>query len=376
MAGYNSIGDVTHRWKQFIQAETFRRIGWAVYVSRSRRFTCKADLCKSFDATSAGMRDNRPFVSLNEVKLHLPSSSDLWNAETASAWSALQPWTDSSSTPTDKFESTLAKVLSQPDNALSIINDDYQRVMVLKTLLRMMWSYKEQTTQPAARFTPSFDGLVEAKLELSRIIDNFLFSPALEQLTTQDSFALRMHQFYDIQLSHILAADDVWDHLHFIWRPHPRGAEARVYIEKWMQQKPHTCRSFIRANAQLLNAIRLWPDNHPQEAYNVFHAGMALWVMSLLGTNLPMYSAFQGDQTCSLDWFGSLNGVEGHRLRDWVETGALHYLVRIHGVPSFFHPDGPKQVLQQTADVLRTMHVWPVARTFMNATLRTLKAKE
>jgi hypothetical protein len=322
------------------------------------------------------MRDDRPFISLNEIGLNLPSHSVSWDAETATAWSASRLGTDIGYQQVESLATVLEKLFIYPGVAVGTIKDDYQRFLVMKTLLRLMWSYKEQTTHPAARFMPSFSANVAAKTELARVIDEFYFSPILERVMLQDGFALRMQQFYDIQLSHILTADDVWDHLHLIWRPHPKGAEARLYISKWMQQSPRTCRNFIRANAQLLNAARMWPDNHPQEAYNCFHAGMALWVMSLLGKDLPMYSAFHEEQACSLDWFGSPDAIEADRLRDWVETGVPCYTVRMHGVPSLFHPDAPEQVLEQTANVLRAMSVWAVAHTFMNATIRTLKAKE
>lgn len=328
------------------------------------------------------MRDDRPFVSLNEIRMDLPCSRSRWEAQTSQAWAALHPWADSAPK-TDALDYSLSSFLQNAPGAMDTYTDEYQRFLILTTLTRMIWSNKEATTQPGARHLTPYAALLQGRQDLLQVIDHFSFAPsAMCTKTTPEQFAGRIQQLSLVQLSHIMTADDLWDHLHLIWRRHAHRTLAQDHVSRWMQQNPKAARQFTLANARLLNIIRLYPDNHPQEAYNVFHAGMAVWVMSSLNLlngaiqSSTCQSSFKDRSLVHLDWMGPADSNEDATLKQWTENGGDSYGVRMHGVPDVFAPEGPPQILRQTAEVLDRMSVWGVAHTLRNATLRVLHADD
>jgi hypothetical protein len=115
----------------------------------------------------------------------------------------------------------------------------------------------------------------------------------------------------------------------------------------------------------------LYPCNHPQEAYNSFHAGVICFVLStLLAADYQAISISESLAdtlpVCNLDWQGSPDGPEALAIRDWIENGTPS-LVRMRGVPNVFSDRGPRQILQQTADVLSNVSVWGIKHILLNA---------
>ena len=316
--------------------------------------------------------------------MDLPCPVASWDAETPQAWASLHPWSSDSIPHSDSFKVSLNKLLQDPHRFTTETKDNYQRYLMIMTLTRMMWSLKEATTQPGAHFLTPYNSLIQGKRDLLDVINHFDFSPnVLSGSAAPDHFSACIQQLTLIKLSQILMGDDAWDYLHLIWRPHPKTRSAREYILNWIREKPRTFRAFTLANAQLLTIIRSYPVNHPQEAYNVFHAGMALWAMSKLFPTIQDGSATtvwnpisQSRPVCNLDWLGSADSLEANTLQDWVEGGDPTHIVRMHGVPDLFAAEGAQQVLQQITSVLNRMAVWGIGRVFMNATLRVMHSVE
>ena len=319
------------------------------------------------------MRDDRPFISLNEIKMDLPCLLEQWEAETPQAWAACHPSADVMPRP-ESFDLCLRNLLQDPATTTTKMNDNYRRYLMVTTLTRMMWSLKEQTTQPGAHLLTPYTALQQGKGDLLAILNQFSFSPkAFQGNAAPEYTAARIQQLALIKLAHILTADDVWDYCHLIWRKHSQVELGQNHILKWIREKPRSWRAFTVANAQLLSITRLYPDNHPHEAYNAFHAGMAIWVMSTLGPKTQQVARGHEDPlVCNLDWLGPDNTPEALALQDWIENGGNNYVVRTFGVPDLFANEGAEQVLRQTAQILNRMSVWGIAHTLRNATLRVL----
>ena len=314
--------------------------------------------------------------------MNLPCSLSHWEAETPEAWAALHPWA-AAAPQTDSFDTSLSSFLQDSPKAIHANSDDYQKFLILTTLTRMIWSNKEAITQPGARYLTPYTALLQGRQDLLDVIESFSFAPSIVRATTApESFAARVQQLCLVQLSHIMTADDLWDYLHLIWRRHAQRKLAQDYVSRWMEQNPKAGRLFTLANARLLSIIRLYPDNNPQEAYNVFHAGMAVWVMSSLNaTNGAIQPSIRPTPyamtaVAALDLMGPKDSTEGVALQRWIDYGDESFMVRMHGVPDVFSPEGAQQILRQTAEVLDRMSVWGVARTLRNATLRVLHADD
>lgn len=309
--------------------------------------------------------------------MDLPCLLEQWEAETSQAWTACHPWAVAMPR-SERFDLCLCHLLQDPAATNVRIKDNYQRYLMVTTLTRMMWSLKEQTTQPGAHLLTPQNALQQGKQDLLDVVNYFSFSPkALQGSVAPEYLAARIQQLALVKLAHILTADDVWDYLHLIWRKHSQVELGQHHVLKWIREKPRSWRAFTVANAQLLSITRLYPDNHPHEAYNVFHAGMAIWVMStLVRTTDQATKECQDPLVCHLDWLGSENAPEALALQDWVENGGNQYVVRIFGVPDLFAVEGAQQVLRQTAEILNRMPVWGIAHTLRNATLRVLHSVE
>ncbi|KAF2163120.1 hypothetical protein M409DRAFT_57788 [Zasmidium cellare ATCC 36951] len=351
------------RWRTWLRAESLKRLAWAVY---------------DHDAASATMRDDRPFISLNEIKMELPSRTSLWEAETAEAWAAILRHGKDGALREWDFGTCLDGLLGNADETIASLEQDFQTSLLLHTLARMMWTHKEMTTQPGAKHLASYLPVQQGEDDLLHLVDRLAHSRRLSVSITMapSKFATCIHQLCICQLTHIIAGEDMWDYLHLIWRKHPQAEAARTHILSFIRRRPQATRAFQVANARLLSIIRLHPSNHPQEPYNTFHAGMAVWVMATLmrqqETAVAHGPARPNKPPCHIDWFGEDDDPESSNLREWLEHGSRRRTPRMHGVPDLTAHDGPELVLRQTVEVLGRMSVWGVAKTLLNATLRVL----
>lgn len=325
------------------------------------------------------MRDDRPYVRFNEIKMDLPCAERHWKAETEQAWAALHPWTDSlprSAT----FESCLADVLRDPQSNVARLEDNYHKHLMVITLTRLLWSNKEATTQPGAKYLSSYNALIQTRKDLLRIVQLFSGSPRAIPTPAKprclESLVMRLHL---VSAAYYMASDDITDYMHLIWRRSPQSSYAQQHISRWINGSPREFRYLTFAAAQLLTLSRMYPYNHPKDPYDAFHAGMALWVMSKLFSDEWMRNIANSTThhellpTCNLDWLGTQDAQEALILQHWLATGDP-CVVRMHGVPDVFSRDGPKQILQQTAEILGNMSVWGIGQTLLNATLRVLHA--
>lgn len=302
------------------------------------------------------MRNGRPYILLNDLKMNLPCLTKHWKAGTAQAWTTLHPWAEEWPQ-TDSFEACISLVIKSPSIAHFKYEDDYNRFIILTALNRMIWDNKEATTHQGAVYLMSYNALLQVKAELLQIIDDFMSTTyGYPYFATKLPNEVSVHQLILANISHGLAEGPIACDFMFImlWQDNDHAVPARHRISQWVKEHSRDARSLLFSCCQMLTLTRLYPCNHPQEAWNAFHGGVAASVLSKLLSSdysVDLHSGILPEMlpVCNLDWHGDPNGPEALAVRDWVNHGTPS-IVRMHGVPEVFSPDlGPKHILQQTA---------------------------
>lgn len=319
------------------------------------------------------MRNAQPHILLRELNMDLPCRSQQWTAGSAQAWTALHPWTKECPR-TDSFSTCISRIIESPESARSKYDDDYVGFIIGNVLNRLVWENKEASTHQVAALLSTHQALLHGKDELLQIVDNF-FSPTYGYpcYATKPRTELEVQLRSLVNITHGVADGAVVCDLFgiMLWHDEASAGPARRRIHQYIKDNPKHCRSVLFSTAQQVSIGRLYPCNHPQEAWNVFHAGIGVFVMSTLlaqedcasstscssNANLPV---------CNLDWQGAPDGAEAAAIRDWI-LSATPSLVRMHGVPDVFSPLGARQVLLQTTEVLDNISVWGIKRILVKA---------
>lgn len=114
--------NVDWAWERWIKQEKIRRVAWGVYEE-----DCYATL----------LHNEKPHVQLTRLRVHLPCSGSLWNAESATDW-ALLTVEPSNSLRGPFFPELLEQVTSSHEPSLVKKITDIRHQQILKlTLMRM-----------------------------------------------------------------------------------------------------------------------------------------------------------------------------------------------------------------------------------------------
>ncbi|KAK9334823.1 hypothetical protein V1521DRAFT_450360 [Lipomyces starkeyi] len=359
----NGGDTLQQRWETWIRMERARRLAWAIY---------------NLDSSATYFSDSRPLISLNEIKMKLPCSTEHWEADSPQAWAALHPWSNSMP-PNLAFRRTVDQLFDNSESGLTDVVDDYHRMILLTTLVRICWETKESRFKPGAAFLPSYSLHAQDTALLLSIVDRFGGPLKLRKNTLTDRcFESLVQRLYIVKTSYLVAADDIADYMHFIWAEKPQAQAAHDYLLRWALKNPERVRMVAYASAQVLSIARQFPCNHPRESTFAFHGGFSLWTMAglllLLKPDARHTVERSKNDVCHLDWLGADDAPEAQTVRDWIQRGGSHVL-RIQGVPDIASRRGMRQVLQQTAEILKGMPVWGITQNFLNAILRVLHAE-
>jgi hypothetical protein len=381
------------RWEGWIHAERLRRLAWALFVCLTQaccRFLVAGPhpnrgMTQLHDASSTFTRNTRPYISLSEIRANeLPCSAEFWEAESPEAWTALQPWSKSAP-PNPKYGRAFEEFLVATGTDWPRPRDDYQEHLLLATVVRLFWSTMELESAPASSFLHSFELLGAQKdvlhAALARCRAPLVQHPRLARV---EGFEWVIQRSCLAQFAHLLDCDEVVNYTHLIWRGGRTTGAARQFLLQWASANPRKVRKLTRAAAYILSAIRLFPFNHYLESYHAFHAGFLIWSMIPPLRSIQGGPAFNSDpfntqrrgatDACHLDWLGSDDSPEAQTLGLWIDEDRSCTL-RMHGVPDLLAPEGPRNILQMTADILKRMPVWGIAQVFRNAILRTLHSE-
>ena len=325
--------------------------------------------------------NKRPYLSVSSMRLQLPSSEDLWEADSAQAWASLHP--SSPLAPLRKgFPTVLGLVFTGRDyENIRSVKDPQHRHFLIVTLARMVWSIKEIQTVPGARLGRfPIDQFQETKRELLNILEAFRFDmvPALRS-KLPSSITGMLRSCLVTHVSYLYAADDLMDWFYPLIRRGHVAARWKTRAAQWASQNPMKVREVAYHSAQILTIARKFPINFPAEVFDTFHAGLYLWLFSGLwrdeqnGTGLGVGEKFIEIRLDVLQFESSDDGCS-NMVAQWIKDGSAtaNTRVSIHGVPNLAGLDGPRQILQQVAKLLERMKVWKISQNLLRIVLGLL----
>lgn len=317
--------------------------------------------------------------------MDLPCLTEYWESETPEAWAALHPWSRSAP-PSVNYTAALESILQGQGQPNFEISDDYQKHILLSTFVRLMWETMELEFSAGGALINISSGLADRRIALHAAIQKFVTPLTPNPVVPREAgFEAKVQLSRLAQYGALLDADDLINYTHLVWRGNPTSGPARKVLLQWAAKNPRKVRQVARASAFILNATRQFPYNHHLDAHHAFHAGFMVWslipLLRSLQASVPAHLPVPDQQllgqhaVCQLDCLASGDSPEQEKVAQWVESGEFCVL-RMHAVPDILSEEGSRQILQQTADILRRMPVWGIAQVFRNAVLRALHANE
>lgn len=348
---------ISHNWLDWIRKERLRRLGWGIYI---------------YDAAVSYLHNMRPYLTIGEVNMNLPSTELEWDAESAESWLPLRSQTGITHKQTlRQLLRTLVDGSAQP---LSEFRVTSHQTVVVTTLVRMIWTTKELRENPMhdlIRHETTGDlnhGLTEA-------LDLFLESPLVDRdLRTQAQTNAMIRRLSLVHIGHLYAAGDLMNWLYPLIRNRDANGILKRRMQQWKTDRPTQVRSATFHAAQVMGLTRQFSDHSPYQVFAVFQAGVVLFFMSRLLTERCSTPEGRGASTpnlehIQLDFLGLPSEDAAIVNARWVEHG--HPVVLgLHGVPDLHSRQGRLQVLENTADMLSQMQlVWGVAKNLRRVVL-------
>lgn len=311
----------------------------------------------------AYLHNNRPYLSVGDINLNLPCSSEHWEADSAQSWTALHPWTGNYPKST-RLRPLIRTLFDGSERPTEKITDERQRFLIILTLLRMLWTLKEIKSSPISDLIE--DGLDNGRALLLRAIDSFTQSPiVLSKSHTRTEMLRIVHRMQLIHISHLYGAGDLMNWLYPYLRKGIEIENARVRMLQWAGESPARVREVAYHSAQILALVRQYPSNMPFEPFVIFHAGVVLSFMARL---LPTVSGNNRGPQLRLDHLATSRDTMSSTLNKWMQRGG-NEVVGLHGVPDISCKAGRQQILDQTAELLKRRQVWGVAQNFTRVIL-------
>lgn len=329
----------------------------------------------------AFLLNKRPYLTVSNMRLQLPSSEDLWEADSAQAWTSLHP-----SSPLAPVRNSFPTVLGLVFTGRSYeivrsIKDPQHRHLIVVTLARMVWSLKEIQAVPGAQLGRfPINGFQETKTEALKLLEAFRLNIALPlhgQLPSTVGVTLR--SCLVTHVSNLYAADDLMDWFYPLVRRGHVAARWKTRAAHWASQNPTKMREAAYHSAQILTIARKFPINFPAEVFDTFHAGLYLWLVSGLWQDQQDGAGLRAGEQCTevrLDVLQFESNDDGcsNMVAQWIKDGnaTVNTRVSIHGVPDLAGFDGPIQILQQVAKLLERMKVWKISQNLLRIVLGLL----
>ncbi|KAJ5773453.1 hypothetical protein N7457_008349 [Penicillium paradoxum] len=323
-------------WREWIRRERSCRLAWAEY-----------------DASVAFLHNSRSYIIIEDMKLSLPSSPQHWNAESSYAWKALHPWTNLYP-PTVKLRPLIRSLLDGSPNAAASIENERHRHLTIMTLIRMLWSIKEIKLSTIADLVPHT--LDNSREPLVHALNSLVQSPAASSLGSRsDVINIAVHA-QNAHTAHFIAAGDL---LNWLW-PVLRGfieerhridsRTANAIMSNLTKDNLVSARDVTYRSAQVLALARRYPTGWVYEPFNVFHAGVVLYLMAgFLPPHVP------ADPTVKLridDLQSAPNSPNNVQIQAWVRDGG-NAIIGLDRIPVLCCNEGRQAILEHTGELLR-----------------------
>jgi hypothetical protein len=331
------------RWRSYIRQETIRRLGWAIY---------------KYDTSVAYLHNNRPFLSCGDMKLKLPGSDEHWQAETAEAWASLHPWSRNMPS-TVQLRPLIRSLFDGTAISFEKIQEEDHLSIIVLTLLRKLWTLKENRSDPTIDLTVQ-SNYEHERLALLRTIDQMIAPiPNIPNTHTRPEMERLVHRTQLVHVAHLYGAGDLMNLIFPYLRDDAEAEQINIRMEQWANEDTKRTREVAFHSAQLIGLVRRYPSQMPLQSFIIFHAGVVLACMSTL---LPQIDATSQGPSLQLDELGIIPTSGPSRHMDWIDNGGSDK-PSLFGVPSLCCTTGRQQVLNQTASLLKRQRSWGMAHS-------------
>jgi hypothetical protein len=345
----------------------------------------------------------------------MPCNSAFWEAETAQSWSALCPLIGSplpgSFFPVavnNMFQAYVAERLERSAHLR------HQRILV-HTLSRMMWQLKEMQSSFQI-YEPRQPAFFEGEFRLSVMmldrlvaVNPLCSSDWLKASLDSSTSPMASQTLQAIHLAHLHIVPGLVDSVYQLLKNHCADFDKAVQIcyrhLRWQSE----ARRVAFHCAQVLSLCRRYPSGATCEPFNVFHAGLTLWLVAplLRGDSSPsgdlerqphtsqhrtssMELHFSQSRQLRLDGNYDVEGPNSDSQRDllhqWLASGeplssgeaiqmsspTLTIIPSINGIANLSSAQALRQILVQTADMLENMQIWGIARKLRELVIKLL----
>lgn len=344
------------KWRCYIRQETTTRLGWAIY---------------KYDASVAYLHNNRPFLTWGDMKLRLPGTDEHWQAESAYAWASLHPWSRTLPA-TVQLRVKIRSLFDGTPNALEDNQEEDHLSIIVITLLRMLWTLKENRSDPINDLITAQSTHHQERQVLLQAIDRM--APRIPSVSAGQSRAETerlVHRAQLVHVAHLYGAGDLMNWLFPFLRDDAETEHITMRMRHWALEDGKRVREVAFHCAQIIGLIRSHPTQMALQSFVLFHAGVVLACMSTL---LPRSYASREGRPVQLDQLGMMSTTGRDRHLDWInnECGDKPCLV---GVPVLCSPIGWQQVLDQTASLLKRQKSWGIASS-LTRVLTSLRARK
>lgn len=240
-------------------------------------------------------------------------------------------------------------------NITPAIEDDKHRLLVLLALMTKLSHLRGYGSSALPR--PVREHLNDARRQILDRIDCFDQSPAIVARShTIIEMTRAIHLVKLVHMAHLNAAGDLMGFLYPVLRNGTESERARARMFDWAAEDARRYRQVVFSSAQVLSLLRQFPSDTPSEPFLIFHAGVILSCMAQIPRN---EDDLEPGEVVRID---SLHG-QSHQtqIADWLAHGSCS--VAMHGVPSLFCSEGRRQILDQTAELLKRRTVWRISES-------------
>jgi hypothetical protein len=303
--------------------------------------------------------------------MDLPCSPDHWAADSPQAWASLTPWT--TALPRGPSLRQYVRSLKTPsDHPADESPDQHRRLITVYLLLRNMYSLSELHTNPISSLGQSFNELQQCRLNVLSTLRQLvepLSNHAVSQTLTEFADLVHNNQIIHMAIVYGLGLMSTW--LYSLLRMDTRAA-AKGRLKQWSMEEPARVRQVVYHCAQTLSIVRVHPYNLHFEAFNAFHAGLILWSMIDL---LPAGQDGSPTRGVCVDQLHGEDPAADAEVSEWIHRGEPR-TISLHSIPDLQGTGSRRQVLDQTARILRRMRVPGLAKCFLNVVLDMLRHEE
>ncbi|KAK5224299.1 hypothetical protein LTR47_009910 [Exophiala xenobiotica] len=362
-----------------------------------------AELCRraswwmEFDWLYAACSMQTRSLGIDELPSELPCDQVLWEASTAFAWSACNPWSDSPPLRHNvsgylQMVGEESSILEQPaldplDRRLmtlylSITCESYQQVLELPHATNVLDHQSITKVQSVIQKVSRSIIRLHSGVDLGRTHD--INQTIRSRLTMHFCHLTRLSKTMTlvVKIARIWASSGWGETPLEVDGDHGDASSGSITLRDALKirfsQNPQTARELAWHAAQILRLHRAYPSNTPHEPLSAFFAGLYLWSFAKYYYTGHGKSELKGSSKATATRLDSkpsetklattINEKDG-----WVQCGGRAVL---HYVGDLSLAAAPGKILCECAAIMRQLKIWGIAGRLIDFLIVMLRREE